>query len=520
MRLRLWRQRGSFSLAGDCIDPSRIPVIVGVGQINDRTLDPFAALDPIALMAEAMRIADADGGGGWLTALDSLAVVDQISFRTLNPVVDALAKRLGIAPAHRFQTAMPMGDSPIRLLNEAANLIGSGEATVAAVVGAEALRTAARRAAAAAGDAEGDHNAMRVRHRGRAPDYRQRYGLTAPVDVYPLYENAARAVWGQSLGEAQAETGEMWAAMSRVAADNPGAWLRTERAAEDIIRPSDDNRPIAFPYTKLMVANSSVNQGAGFIVTSLAEARARGVPESRLVYVGHGAAAHESDDVLGRENYEASAGMRTSLEGALSANGLAIEDIDLVELYSCFPCVPKMARRIIGWPQDRPVSVVGGLTFGGGPIGNYMSHAVAAMVVRLRAGDGHNGLLLGNGGVATHNHSIVLSRAPLPAARFPHDFDYQSRADASRGLAPATNESYAGPGTIESYTVIYARTGAVSAGVIVARNPVGERFLAAVSAEDVATIRFLSDGLIEPVGTPGVATCGDDGLLMWKRTDA
>ena len=250
-------------------------MIVGVGQINDRTPDPFAALEPIALMAEALRSADADGGGGWLAALDSLAVVDQISFRALNPVVDALAARLGIVPAHRFQTAMPMGDSPIRLLNEAANRIGSGEATVAAVVGAEALRTAARRAAAAAGGNEGDHNAMRVRHRGRAPDYRQRYGLTAPVDVYPLYENAARAAWGQTLAEGQAETGEMWAAMSRVAADNPNAWLRAERAAADIIQPTADNRPLAFPYTKLMVANSSVNQGAGFIVTSLAEARAR-----------------------------------------------------------------------------------------------------------------------------------------------------------------------------------------------------------------------------------------------------
>ena len=495
-------------------------MIVGVGQINDRTPDPFAALEPIALMAETLRSADADGGGGWLAALDSLAVVDQISFRALNPVVDALAARLGIVPAHRFQTAMPMGDSPIRLLNEAANRIGSGEATVAAVVGAEALRTAARRAAAAAGGNEGDHNAMRVRHRGRAPDYRQRYGLTAPVDVYPLYENAARAAWGQTLAEGQAETGEMWAAMSRVAADNPNAWLRAERAAADIIQPTADNRPLAFPYTKLMVANSSVNQGAGFIVTSLAEARARGVPENRLVYVGHGAAAHESDDVLARENYESSQGMRISLEGALSANGLAIADIDLVELYSCFPCVPKMARRIIGWPQDRPVSVVGGLTFGGGPIGNYMSHAVAAMVLRLRNGDGRNALLFGNGGFATHNHSIVLASTPLSGVRFPHDFDCQSRADAARGPAPTVNESYAGPGTIESYTVIYARTGAASAGVVVARNPAGDRFLAAVSAEDTATIQFLSDGRVEPVGTSGIARRGDDGLLIWMPTVA
>ena len=38
-----------------------------------------------------------------------------------------------------------------------------------------------------------------------------------------------------------------------------------------------DNRPIAFPYSKLMVANSSVNQGAALIVTSLALAREAGI---------------------------------------------------------------------------------------------------------------------------------------------------------------------------------------------------------------------------------------------------
>ncbi|HEX8381939.1 MAG TPA: acetyl-CoA acetyltransferase [Sphingomonas sp.] len=496
-------------------DPARTPVIIGVGQVEDRTADPFAALDPVALMADALRAADADGGGGWLGALDSLAVVDQLSFRALNPVVDALAAMLGTAPAHRFQTAMPMGDSPVLLLNQAANRIGAGESAVAAVVGGEALRTAARRAAAGAGGGEADHNAMRTRHRGRAPDYRQRYGLTAPVDVYPLYENATRAAWGQTLADAQGESGRIWSLFSEVAADNPNAWLRTPRSPAEIVTPSADNRPIAFPYTKLMVANSSVNQGAGFIVTSLERARARRMmAEDRMVFVGHGAAAHEPDDVLARDGYTASAGMRVSLERTLAGNGLTVEDLDWAELYSCFPCVPKMARRVIGWPEDRAASVVGGLTFGGGPIGNYMSHAVAAMVERLRGGGGH-GLLFGNGGFATHNHAIILSRAPLPGTGFPRTFDVQARADALRGPVPPVDEDYAGPGTIETYTVLYDRTGAPSAGAIVARNPAGARFLARVPPEDAATIAWLTDGRSEPVGSAGTGRRGEGGLLVW-----
>ena len=491
------------------MDAERVPVIVGVGQVNDRTEDPATALDPVALMAAALREADADAGGGWLGRLDTLAVVQQIGWPDLNPIVDRVAGALGVTPAHRTETAGPMGDSPIRLFNEAANRIRAGEATVVAVVGGEALRTAARRA-----QAGGDH-AMRGRHGSRPPGYRQRYGLAAPVDIYPLYENATRAAWGQTLAEAQAETGVIWAGLSQTAAANPHAWLRAARTAEEIVTPSAANRPLAFPYTKLMVANASVNQGAGFLVTSLAAARARGIPDDRLAFVGHGAAAHEADDVLARDGFAASAGMRVSLEATLDANGLTADEVDAAELYSCFPCIPKMARRILGWPAERPASVVGGLTFGGGPIGNYMSHAVAQAVLGLREVSGPV-LLFGNGGFATHNHAIVLTREPLPGTRFPQDFDRQAAADALRGAVPPLGEDYAGRGTIETYTVLYGRDGEPSRGVVVGRSPAGTRFLARVPADDVAAIAFLTDGAAEPVGSRGTAVAAADSLTDWR----
>ena len=40
-----------------------IPVVVGVGQINDRPSDPEHRLDPLELMDAALREADADAGG-------------------------------------------------------------------------------------------------------------------------------------------------------------------------------------------------------------------------------------------------------------------------------------------------------------------------------------------------------------------------------------------------------------------------------------------------------------------------
>jgi acetyl-CoA C-acetyltransferase len=498
-------------------DPARIPVIVGVGQVNDRPATPEAGLDPLGLMQAALGAADRDGGGGWIARVESLALVDQISFRELGDLSAPLAEALGITPKLCYKTAYASGDSPIRLLNEAAQRIASGEITTAAVVGGEALRTAAQRAAAAAGGSASDHNIMRQGANRAPPSLRQRYSLLVPVDVYPLYENAGRAAYGQTLAEAQAESGGIWSLFSEVAAKNPGAWIHKPVSPEAIVTPSADNRPIAFPYNKLMVANSSVNQGAGFILTSLAAARGAGVDEHRLIYVGAGAAAHEPNNVLERDRYDRSPSMGVSIESALSLNGLAASEVDQVELYSCFPCVPKMARRILDWPADRPASVFGGLTFGGGPIGNYMSHAVVSMVLALRE-RGRTGLLFANGGICTTNHTIVLGRTPFAPETVLQSFDVQAEADARRGPAPPLDETYVGPGVVETYTVFYERDGSPRFGTIVGRGPEGQRFLAKVPAVDTAGIAFLTDGKLEPVGAGGEASVGDDKAeRIWRR---
>ena len=259
-------------------------------------------------MKAALESADRDSGGGFLAQLQSLDVVDQMSWPTMTwPSIEKIAPRLvealGIAPAHLAMTPDPSGDGPVRLLNEAANRIANGETEIAAVVGGEALRTGAKRAAmqaqrsAAAGQAPKQDLLRDVAEQHFKPILRK-YGLLAATDIYPLYENACRAAWGQNLAEAQLESALIWSGMSAIAADNPDAWIRTRYTPDQILTPSADNRPVTFPYNKLMVANNSVNQGAAVIVTSLARATAAGIAENRLVYVGAGAAAHEPDDFL------------------------------------------------------------------------------------------------------------------------------------------------------------------------------------------------------------------------------
>lgn len=487
---------------------TRIPVIVGVGQINDRPEADAPGLNSLELMHVALQRAEADAGARCLAQADALHVVAQLSFPDLGDCAKALADLIGASPRLCAQTRYPMGDSPVALLNDAANRIAAGETEIEVIAGGEALRTAQKRAA-------GRTDAVRASAARAAKEGRARYGIVAPTDVYPLYENASRAAWGQSLAQAQAESAAIWAGMSEVAAANPNAWLRTALSPAQILDASPSNRPIAFPYSKLMVANASVNQGAGFIVTSLAKAKQMGVAEAQLVYIGRGACAREPGDVLARDRLDRSLSLEESLRGALAANALASADLDYAELYSCFPIMPKLARRVIDWPLDKPMTVFGGLTFGGGPVGNYMSHAIAEMASALRQRGAH-GLLFGNGGFATTSHAIILSRDPAIAAKGVHDPSVQAQANATRGAAPALLDAYSGDAIIETYTVFYDREGQAKGGVIVAQTPRAERALAYVASEDAELIAFLTNGAHEPIGAAGQINAGADGLNHWR----
>src|SRR6202030_3636345 len=132
---------------------------------------------------------------------------------------------------------------------------------------------------------------------------------------------------------------------------------------------------------------------------------------------------------------------------------------DAIELYSCFPCVPKMARRTLGLGDDVQPAVTGGLTFFGAPLNTYMTHAACAMVRKLRHG-AKLGLLYGQGGFVTKHHALVLSRQ-APQAPLAQATSVQAEADRHRGAVPEFVTEAKGRGAVESFTVIYGRNGEI-----------------------------------------------------------
>ncbi len=505
--------------AAGSLPAERIPVIVGVGEIVDRPKDILEGLEPLALLEQAARRAELDAGAKLIGDTGSLDVVNFLSWRYRDPD-KLLAQRLGMTPAHSHYGPVG-GESPIRFLHEAALRIARGECEVAVVCGAEAQSTAtkAERAGVTLPWTPFAHDVEEPK-RGAAfqKPLAVKLGVFRPVSVYPFYEVATSAAWGQTPREALQESGDLWSRYSAVAAYSPNAWLKRHFSSDEIITPSADNRPIAWPYTKLMVANPMVNMGAALILTSLARARAAGIAENRMVYPLGGAAAEDPRDYLARDQFVESHPQNAVLHAALDLvdgqggnNGSAF---DVIELYSCFPCVPKMARRTLGLGTDVEPTVTGGLTFFGAPLNTYMTHAACAMVRRVRGGAGR-GLLYGQGGFVTKHHALVLSRE-APRAPLAQETSVQAIADRSRGAVPDFVTEASGKGKVESFTVLYDRDGEIEHGAVMLRTEANARTLARVPGRDTTTLAALMDLDRTPVGSIGEITTAGDGVPEWQ----
>lgn len=488
----------------------RTPVIVGDGEAMDRPADLMAALEPLALMQLAAQ--RADERCGMVAEADALYAVNLQSWRYTDLLGD-VARRLGMAPAHRFYSPVG-GEQPTLMIHDAALRIARGETKVAVVVGAEA-RSSQLKARNAGVQLPWTLYAKEAQKTLRGADMVNplvaSLGATQATNIYPFYDLAASAEWGQTPAEALQESGEIWSRYSKAAMQNPASWAKRSYSPEEIVTPAADNRLIAFPYTKLMVANPMVNQAAAVIVTSLAHAREKGVPEERIVHIRGGASAKEPTDFLARDQYHMSHAQEAVLGAAkaLAPGGR----FDWLELYSCFPCVPKMARRTLGLGGDVEPSVTGGLTFFGGPLSVYMLHAACAMVRRVRERRGV-GLLYGQGEFVTKHHALVLA-ADAGAAPIAGEYSVQEKADARRGFVPELVDPAPGTAVCESASIYYERDGAVQHGVVILKLEGGRRTMAAVAPGDAATLGAITDMARTVVGRTGEIVAGE-GRMEWR----
>jgi acetyl-CoA C-acetyltransferase len=467
------------------VDP-RTPVIVGVGQVNQRAA-PEDARSPVGLFVDAARLADADAGGRVLRAVDTVAVVQIGSWGYTDPGALA-ARELRIEPRSTVVSTVG-GNSPQLLANGLGAAIVRGERDVVLLGGGEVLH-ARRRARKAGGELHfevtDDEPCREVVGdlRPGTNEIENAHGAIAPITMYPLLETALRGAAGRSIEEHQRHVGALWSTFSHVAATNPHAWSRTAYTPDEIVEVTPDNRMVTFPYTKRMSSNIDVDQGAALLLCSLEAARRLGVADDRIVFLHSGADASDHWFVSERWSLARSVAIGAVVRAALAATNLGIDDVARFDLYSCFPSAVELALESIGLAgplggDPRPLTVTGGLGFAGGPLNNYPTHAIATMVEQLRADPGSCAVTTALGWYATKHSCGVWSTTP-PVSAFTHvdPATTQGAVDALPRREPAT--TYEGPVTIEATSVPFDRDGTPVSGIVMALADDGRRVVANV----------------------------------------
>ena len=443
------------------IDP-RTPVIVGVGQVVQRAAGVDDARSPVQLIADAVRAAATDAGLAAVPDVDSLRVVQLLSWRYRDPA-RFVADELGITAAETVYTTSG-GNTPQMLVNQTALEIQAGTVDLVVLSGGETWRTRMRARKAGmqlpwpvvAPDVA-PTRVMGVEEPMSLEEEKAR-GIVMPVQVYPMFETALRAEAGESVDEHQRKISELWARFAAVAKDNPYAWVRTGPSAEEIRTASASNRMIGFPYPKMMNSNNDVDQTAAIIMCSVERARILGISEDRWVFPHAGTDCHEHYAVSHRWSFHTTPAIERGGRRVLELAGVGIDDIGVVDLYSCFPSAVQLGAKSLGLSIDQQLTRTGGLPFAGGPWNNYVMHAIATVVTDLRERPGQRGLVWAHGGYTTKHAFGVYSTEP-PTAGFRHDESFQRELDASPRRALAPVDEAAGPATVEAYSVMHDRDG-------------------------------------------------------------
>ncbi len=441
------------------LDP-RTPVLIGQGQVLQHEDNVSIALGPIDLMAAAVRQAIFDTSITGLNSVDEIHVARSLTCREANPGA-AIARMAGVSVTTSTLTSHG-GNTPQWLVNHTARRIFAGEIDSALLVGGEAMRT--RNRAKKLGVELAWLNPQHHDEPAAAtnPEFQMNHDaetalrIMLPIEIYPMFETALRARDGRSIEQHQQHISELWARFSKVATTNEFAWDRTPHSAEEIRTPTPDNRMIASPYTKLMNANNNVDMACALLICSAQHAEALGIPRERWVFPVAGTDCHEKPFVSHRMSFTEAPAIQAGGQMALDMANKNLDDIEVIDLYSCFPSAVQIGAESLGLDIKRTLTCTGGLTFAGGPFNNYSMHAIAESMRRIRAG-ARDAFVWANGGFLT-KHSFGVYSA-TPSGRGYAWATPQLELDALPERAMKHGADAKGTYAVEAYSVMHDRNG-------------------------------------------------------------
>jgi len=491
------------------------PILVGAGQFVQRQAN---AMSPMQLAAEAAKSAIGDCGAAHIAGhIDTICVTKLFSDmghlwpspwgRSDNPP-ESVARQIGANPDHRIYTQTGGNEPQSRVIEFAAD-IAAGERSVVLLAGAEALKN--QRHAQRKGETLdwNEHFEQALDDRGFgdhvATSQEMKNGLINVIYYYALVEQAQRHQMRRSVKEHREAMAEFFETFSDVASTNPYAQFPGKQTAQEIL----DAPNLTHLYTKRMIAQDGVNLGAALIMCSVGKAKELAIPPTQWVFM-HGLAHGTELEMSYREDPANSLMAGLVAQEVLTMAGLNIDDIGLIDIYSCFPCAVATVAQQLNLPIDGSIKLTstGGLPYFGGPGNNYTMHGIAEAVSWAKRERKGYALVTSNGGVLSKHASGVYSQRPCHT-----DWSQQTTVLSNETFERRSVIADPGCGSIVTYTVHFDADGTAHA-IILGETESGERFVACTAPNDSTTPTKMLDS--DPTGCRVTVTPPDDEKLFFQ----
>ena len=232
------------------------------------------------------------------------------------------------------------------------------------------------------------------------------------VGYYAILESAMRYKLRKSNGDHEKFLGDLYAKFSKTASKNQHAWNQKIYSSDEIQKPTKKNPRIAYPYNKLHNSSWNVNQSSALILTSEEIADKLNIPVSKRVYPLISSETNHMIGLVQRPDMTNPLGLKLAADFIIETAQKNKIQPSIYELYSCFPVAVQMFSMALNLPDNINKTVTGGMPFAGGPLNNYMLHASAQMLLKIRDETNEIGLVTGVSGMMTKQSLAIWGKEP------------------------------------------------------------------------------------------------------------
>jgi len=462
------------------------PILINAAQYTHRK-SAEERLDPLKLMVKSVKKTfEIYNFEKVKKVIDGLYMVNINSY-SYSDAPGELSKIFNINPTEKTYLS-DGGNTPQMLVNRAAKKIYQGDKKCILIVGGEAsysVYQAKKGRIKLSWPKKKEPNYMEGKIWHGTNEFENKYKLIIPPYSYALFETAYRARAGLNIKEHRKQIGRLFEKFSEVASQNPYAWTQKAYTAEEITQPSPKNRYICYPYTKRMCSNMFVDQSAAILLTNEEIAEEYNIPENNWVYLMGASDFQNIFDITRRKQLAVSHAAKIGSKIALEQAGFKLNEIDMFDIYSCFPSIVEIISEEIGIKKNdnRDLTITGGLPYFGGPWSNYSLHAIATVFEKIQKNPDLRIMVIANGGYNTKQSFGIYGKNPPKIPFDENNFEDLQNKILENEL-PEPIKKLNGIIEILAYTIIFERDGTCKYGIALGKTNENRRTLAIIKGNE------------------------------------